>query len=177
MDESTAKDFMQRKAAAWRACSKLWKIWMSTLPRKFKLRLFSATVESVLFYGCETWTTTPKMEKELYGCYIRMLRTVLNVSCKQHMTNGELYGNHPKISQRIWLRRTRFAGYCFRSEEPVSKMILWAPKHGHKKPGRPALTYIDILIKDTGWDFESIKTAMQDGDVWRAIVDQEQHPP
>ena len=125
----------------------------------------------------EAWTTTPKIEKELDGCYTRMLRTVLNVSWKQHMTNEELYGNLPKISQRIRIRRTRFAGHCFRSEEPVSKMILWAPKHGYKKPGRPALTYIDILKKDTGWDFESVKTAMQDRDVWRAIVDRGQHPP
>ena len=79
------------------------------------------------------------------------------------MTNEELYGNLPKISQRIRLRRIRFAGHCFRSEEPVSKRIPWAPKHGHKKPGRPALTYIDILKMDTGWDFESIKTAMMCG--------------
>ena len=39
--ESSAKDINQRKAAAWRACSKLTKIWKSSLPRKFKLRLFA----------------------------------------------------------------------------------------------------------------------------------------
>ena len=51
--ESTAKDIKQRKAAAWRACSKMSKIWKSSLPKLFKKRLFSATVESVLLYGCE----------------------------------------------------------------------------------------------------------------------------
>ena len=152
--ESTAKK--QRKAAACRACSKLSNIWKSSLPRRFKLRLFAATVESVLLYGCEAWTTTPKIENELDGCYTRMLRTVLNVHWKQHMTNAELYDKLPRISQKI-RERTRFAGHCFRSEEPVSNMILWAPKHGNKKPGRPALTYIDILKKDTGWDSDSIK--------------------
>ena len=40
-------------------------------------------------------------------------------------------------------------GLTFRSEEPVSKMILWAQKHGHKKPGRPALTYIDMYSRRT----------------------------
>ena len=54
--ESSAKDIKQRKAAAWRACSKLTKIWKSSLPRRLKLRLFAATVESVLLYGCEAWT-------------------------------------------------------------------------------------------------------------------------
>ena len=48
---STAKDVKQRKAAAWRACNKLNKIWKSSLSRKCKLRLFSATVESVLLYS------------------------------------------------------------------------------------------------------------------------------
>ena len=87
--ESTAKDIKQRKAAAWRACSKLSKIWKSSLPIRFKLRLFATTVESVLLYGCEAWTTTPEIEKELDGCYYytRMLTTVLNVHWKQHMTN------------------------------------------------------------------------------------------
>ena len=127
----TVKDIRQREAAAWRSCSKLSKIWKSSLPRKFKLRLFSATVESVLLYGCEAWTTThtpthtpTHTKKNLDGGYKRMLRTVLNVSWKQHMTNKELYDNHPKISQRIRSKRTTFAGHFFRSAEPVSKMIL-----------------------------------------------------
>ena len=45
------------------------------------------------------------------------------------------------------------------------------------KSGRPALTYIDILKKDTGLDPGSNKTAMQDRGVWKAIVDQEHYPP
>ena len=56
--ESSEKDVKVRKAAAWRACGKLDKIWKSTLPRGFKKRLFAATVESVLLYCCEAWTVT-----------------------------------------------------------------------------------------------------------------------
>ena len=53
-------------------------IWMSIiLPRKFKERLFTAKVESVLLYGCETWTLTPRLEKQLNGCYTRMLRVFI----------------------------------------------------------------------------------------------------
>ena len=93
------------------------------------------------------------------------------------MTNAELYDNLPKISQKIRERRNRFAGHCIRGEELVSKMVLWSPKHGNRKPGRPALTYINILRKDTGLDPGSIKTVMQDLGVWKAIVDREHHPP
>ena len=52
--ESTDKDFTVRKALAWSACHKLRKIWRSKLSRKMKVRLFIATVESVLLYGAET---------------------------------------------------------------------------------------------------------------------------
>ena len=60
MMESSEKDTKVRKAAAWRACRKLNKIWNSALPRGFKQRLFAVTVDSVLLYGCEAWTVTPK---------------------------------------------------------------------------------------------------------------------
>ena len=45
---STGKDVKQLwKTAAWRACNKLNKIWKSSLSRKFKLRLFSATIDDL----------------------------------------------------------------------------------------------------------------------------------
>ncbi len=75
--ENTEKDIKKYKAAAWRVCSKLRKIGISTLPRRLKLRLFVATVESVLLYGCEAWTITIKLATELDGCYTRMLWTAL----------------------------------------------------------------------------------------------------
>ena len=60
------------------------------LSRKLKVRLFVATVESLLLYGAETWTFTKALKKQLDGCYTRMLRMALNVSWKCHMTNVAL---------------------------------------------------------------------------------------
>ena len=112
---STEMDVKQQKAAAWRACSKLSNIWKSSLSRPLKLRLFSTTMESVFLYGCVAWTITPKLAKEIEGCYTRMLRTVLNVHWKQHISNKELYGELPKLSDKIRQRRLKFAGHCSRS--------------------------------------------------------------
>ena len=88
---------IQRKAAALRACSKLSKIWKSSLARRIKPRLISRQQLSPCCYnGCKAWAVTPKLEKELDhvdGCYTRMLRTVPNVNWKQHMANSELYGS------------------------------------------------------------------------------------
>ena len=63
-----------------------------------RIKLFHATVESVLLYGCETWTITTKIRKALDGWYTRMLRSALNVDWKTHMTTEELYGDIPQLT-------------------------------------------------------------------------------
>ncbi len=55
---STASDITVRKAMAWKACNAMNVLWRSPLDSKLKIRLFECTVESVLLYGCETWTLT-----------------------------------------------------------------------------------------------------------------------
>ena len=127
----------------------------------------------MLLYGCETWTITLKLTKELDGCFTRMLRAVFNIHWKQHIANAELYGNLSKITQKIRNRRTRFAGHCSRSVEYVSKLVNWTPTHGNKKRGRPALNYMDVITQDTGLDINNVRTAMQDRKVWRAIMDRD----
>ena len=81
--------------------------------------LFSAKVESVLLYGCEAWAIISKITKELDSCYPGLLHLHVKMcsqhSLKQHIINAELYGDMPKITQKIRERRTRFAGHCARS--------------------------------------------------------------
>ena len=68
------------------------KIWISKLSRKFKIRLMIATVESVLLYGCETWTLTTSLLKKLNGTYTQILRMVLNIHCTTKIKNEIPYG-------------------------------------------------------------------------------------
>ena len=56
-------------------------------------------------------------------------------------------------------------------------MVCWIPKYRKKKPVRPAFTYIDILKEDTGLEAADFKTAMQDRNLWKAILVREYHPP
>ena len=71
--QSSLQNIKTRNALAWKACNKLTKIWKSNLPRSAKVKLFQATVESILLYGSETWTVTTKVRKMLDGCYTRLL--------------------------------------------------------------------------------------------------------
>ena len=43
-----------------------------------------------------------------------MLRTVLNDSWRDHITNEDLYGHFPKVSGKIRERRMRVAEHCVR---------------------------------------------------------------
>ena len=154
--ERTDKDFKVRKALAWSACHKLRKIWSSTLSKRIKIRLFIATVESVLLYGAETWTITKTMKKQLDGCYTRMLR----------------YGELPPVSTKMQQRRMRLAGHCVRHEDEVAnKLVLWQPTGGHANRGRQKMTYVDNLLQDTGLgNIREMQTVMVDRGCWKGCV-------
>ncbi|KAI8498174.1 hypothetical protein Bbelb_241180 [Branchiostoma belcheri] len=141
------------------------------LSRGLKVRLFLSTVEAVLLCGCEAWTLTTKLEKQLNGCYTRLLRTALNIHWSQHVTNRDLYADLPRFSGKIRSRRLRFAGHCHRSrEEIVAELVLWTPKHGRRKAGRQAATYIDCLRRVTGLEVDYLGQVMEDRECWSAIL-------
>ena len=135
-------NFKVRKASAWIACNKM----------RFRAQ-FRATVESGLLYGSEKWTVTKKLEKSVHGRYTRMRGMALKVHWQQLVTNQELYGSLPSVSETIRARRLRLAGHCARrNEETALRVLLWKPCHGFPNRGRPKFKYIDTIKADTGLD-------------------------
>ena len=169
---SAEKDFDVRKAKAWGACHQLKTTWKSGMRRDLKIRVFRATVESVLLYGSEAWTISQSMTKRINGCYTRMLRMALNIRWPQIINNSDLYGNIPKPSVMIASRRMRLSGHVARHDDLLANQLLfWDPQHGYRRPGRPHLTFLDMLKKDTSLScVGEIRSAMLDRDVWRGIV-------
>ena len=101
----------RRLTKVWIASDRLSVIWKSDLTDKMKRSFFQAAVESILLYGCTTWTLTKRIEKKLDGSYTRMLRAILNKSWRQHPTKQQqLYGHLPPITKTIKIRQTRHAG-------------------------------------------------------------------
>ena len=165
-------DINVRKALAWQACHKLSKVWKSSLNKTIKIRLFRATVETVLLYGCNTWTLTEKLTRQLDGTYTNMLRMVQNISWQSHTTNEVLYGRVPKVSQTIAKRRLELAGHCIRHPEEIAhNLVLWKPTHGQQNAGGQNLDFIDSLYKDTGLTTtQELRDAMNNRDVWRHFI-------
>ena len=97
-----------------------------------------------------------------------MLWAILNKSWRQHPTRHQLYGHLPPITKTIQVRWTRHAGHCWRSRDKlISDVLLWTPKYGQAKAGRPARTYIQQLCEDTGC---SLEEAINDKEKWRERV-------
>ena len=132
---------------------------------------FQAAVQSILLYGCTTWTLTECMEKKLDSNYTRMLWAILNKSRRQHLTKQQLYGHLPPITKTIQVRRTRHARHCWRSRyELISDILLWTPSHGQAKARHPVRTYIQQLCADTGCSLEDILEVMDDREGWQERV-------
>ena len=168
---SSEKDINTRLTKAGRAIDRLSIIWKSDLIDKMKRNFFQAVVASILLYGCTTWTLTKRLEKKIDGNYTRMLWAILNKSWSQHPTRHQLNGHLPPIMKTIQVRRTRYAGHCWRGrDELISDVLQWTPTYGRAKAGRPARTYIQQLCEDTGCSPEDLPEAMNDREKWRERV-------
>ena len=79
-----------------------------------------------------------------------------------------MYGPIPDISPILRERRMRFAGHCWPAkQELASDLLLWSPNHGKRRVGRPAITYIDQLCRDTGCLPNDLPALVQDRNGWR----------
>ena len=166
------RDIQTRKALAWQACNKMDRIWKSRLKTTLKVRLFRATVETVLVFGAATWSLTKQEEKELDGTYTRLLRKVKNVSWRDRISNKQLYGDLRPISSIIRARRMRLAGHVFRDKSsPAHSLVTWQPLHGSPSPGRPPTTMVDTLLHDSGMKtVKELEEMMEEKSHWRRLV-------
>ena len=73
------------------------------------------------------------------------------------------YGGFPEVSEDIRKRRLKFTGYCFwDTRECIRHFLFWEPPHDSKSLGRPARTYVDCLMNDTGCSVVKLKHCMLD---------------
>ena len=96
----------------------------------------------------------------------------MNVNWNDKLGNDVLYGDLPKVTDKIRERRLKLAGHCIRhSELEASDLVLWEPTQGKSNRGRQRVTYIDMLKRDTGLlSTRELRTLMQDRERWRAMA-------
>ena len=92
MMASTTGDIRARKGQAWVAFWKLKDIWQAqNVSIQLKIRLYKATVLSILLYGSETWITN-QQQKSMLDCFATSCyRIMLNVKRTDRVSNAEIY--------------------------------------------------------------------------------------
>ena len=132
---------------------KLWK--SSIVDIRTKIRIFQASVISILLYGSETWLIAKYLMDSLDSFATSCYRIMLNIKRFDHVTNVEIYKrtNQLPLSDKIKRRQLTWVGYILRRhiEEPVRKYALYQPSEqlGSSKRGRKATdftTYIADII-------------------------------
>ena len=100
-----------------------------------------------------------------------MLRSELGFSWLDHIRNEELYGNLPVVTSKIRTRRLRLVGHLKRHPEEIGhQLIMWSPHQGHRNRGKPTMTYIKQLERDTGLTVEEMGAQMMDREFWRVVI-------
>eukprot|EP01059_Diplonema_ambulator_P002885 TRINITY_DN1248_c1_g2_i1.p1 TRINITY_DN1248_c1_g2~~TRINITY_DN1248_c1_g2_i1.p1 ORF type:complete len:924 (+),score=214.76 TRINITY_DN1248_c1_g2_i1:37-2772(+) len=174
MVASCEEDFNRRRQQAWGAVQGLDAIWKSDLKLDEKVRIFRTVVLSIFLYASETWTVGEALLVKIKGAYTNMVRYVRGVrvhSEETRVSNAELMEGFPSVEALLLSRRLRFAGHCWRSDQPV-KHLLFEPCRGKKKRGRGILTYPKVLEKDTGLGQDELQDLMEDRAAWDAFVKQ-----
>ena len=173
------KDFKVREALAWKACTRLVKVWKSKIvTRAVKLKLFLACVESTLLYNAVTWTMTDTLAKALDGRYTLMLRYCMGYTWRDKVPNTILYGKLPKVSKRLLERKLRFAGHCMRAtDQPVSELLFWdhTKMTGSKctKGAGARPNYAKRLLQECGCVVRSdteLANLMKDREEWKCRI-------
>ena len=130
---------------------------------------------------CHQQNVPIKVKKKTHPVYITVFEVVssdsdfapfiyLPKTCSTPQS-PQLYVHMPSITKTIKVRRTRHAGYCWRSrDELISDVPLWTPSYGRAKAGRPARTYVQQLCEDTRCSLEDLPEAMNDREEWRERV-------
>ena len=89
-DDDSKPESLTRIAQATAALKKLKPIWRdNNISVGSNAKLMRSLVISMFLYACEAWTLTAEIEKRTQTFEMRCNRRLLNISCKDHVTNEE----------------------------------------------------------------------------------------
>jgi len=124
-DGGTDEDIKSRINKARHAFNTLRSIWNSSvLSLHKKIRIFNASVKSVLLYGSETWRTTKSSTHKLQ--INRCLRNIINIRWSEVISNADLWDKTGQSPIEVEIRKRKWGGSATYSGSP--------PKTSPSKP-------------------------------------------
>ena len=122
-DDGSKPEVLSRIAQATAALTKLKPIWRdNNISLGSKVKLMRSLVISIFLYACESWTLTAELQKRTQAFEMRCYRRLLNISYKDHVTNGEVrrkiqaaIGEYHELLTLVKKRKLRWFGHVSRS--------------------------------------------------------------
>nr|VZI45753.1 unnamed protein product [Spirometra erinaceieuropaei] len=124
------------------------------LPIATKIRVYRASVRSVLLYGCECWALRVEDEQKLEVFDHHCLRIILRVKLTDFVSNEIVRArcdNIARITQAIQERRQRWFGHVLRRPPQELSVIALDPAplpHWRRRRGGQFKTWLDTVRQD-----------------------------
>ena len=142
------------------------------------MKFYNACVLSTLLYAAECWTLTETDESRLDAFDMRCQRKILRVTWSQHISNNTIRSRtkQPQLTSVIRRRRLQWFGHVQRMDMDriPKKAYTWKPVHGKRRPGRPKMSWKEVIKKDInklecGWCVEEAEVAARDRSIWKYL--------
>ena len=117
-----------------------------------KVRLLKCFIWSVLLYGCESWTLSTALTRNIEATEMWFYRRMLRVSYTAHETNISVLqrmGQERQLLRTIKERQTRFTGHIIRKGEGED-LILAGKVQRKKARGGQRLLFLNQVKENTG---------------------------
>ena len=171
----------RRRALASAVMQSLWRpLWRHrSVSQRTKLRIYNASVLSVLLYGAETWPLNKTLAARLDGFDSRALRTIEGIHWTQHIPNEEVRRRtqQPPASRLAAQRRVRWFGHIKRlpPEHPTRAILEFNPQTaGWRRPrGAPRTRWLDVIrqdLRECGTTLAEAENLTDNRRLWKGLV-------
>ena len=161
-------------AAAFGMLGNIWKA--KKIATATKLRIFNASVKSVLLYGCETWRTTKALVHKLQTFINKCLRRILGVWWPNKISNIDLWRRckETPIAEQLKRKKWGWLGHTLRkpATNTTRQALKWNPQ-GKRRRGRPRNSWRRDLAADmeeAGVNWHELTRTAQNRARWKAAV-------
>ena len=153
-DGTCTKDIKARIAMGKSKMTELNNIWKDrSIPYQLKVKLLKCLIWPVVMYWCEAWTLRKENENKLEAAEMWFYRRLSNISWEDKRTNEsvlEELGLQRCFLNEIKRRRLKYVGHAVRNPRTdLMSTVLQGKVQGKRNRGRPAMTYIDNIKKDS----------------------------
>lgn len=176
-DGKSTTEVKTRIAMATASLAKLGKIWRSRdISTKTKIRLLKSLIQSILLYGCESWTLTAESTKRIQSFDNKCYRRILGISWKDRRTNEyvqdcitSIAGPQEPLLNIVKRRKLAWFGHVTR-HDTLTKTVLQGTLEGGRKRGRQTKCWMDNIKEWTRMDSPTLIRKAENRDDWRRLT-------